>query len=128
MGEISFQQTHTKACRNTLTIRANASVAKAELCRYPIIICLMNLCLGFYWKTKIDERKLAHNALVSEIELHDMGKQSWTTTVEEICTTATNQSHTQGFMNIEKIVQSLQDNKEYRYQYQVYQQQAGKAT
>ena len=35
-----FEQTHTKACRNTLGIRANASgiAAKAELGRYPIII------------------------------------------------------------------------------------------
>ena len=38
-----------------------------------------------------------------------MGKQSWITTIEKICTTATNQSHSQGFMNIEKVVQSLQD-------------------
>ena len=57
----------------------------------------------------IDETKLTHNALVSEIELHGMGKQSWITTIEKFCATATNQSHTQGFMNIEKVVQSLQD-------------------
>ena len=107
----SFEQTHTKACRNTLGIRANASgiAAKAELGRYPIIIYLANQSLKFYSKTITDETKLAHNAPVSEIELHDMGKQSWITTIEKICTTATNQSHLQGFMNIEKVVQSLQD-------------------
>ena len=44
--------------------------------------------MKFYLKTITDETKLAHNA-----ELHDMGKQSWITTIEKICTTATNQSH-----------------------------------
>ena len=73
-----FEQTHTKACQNTLGMRATASgiAAKAELGRYHIIIYLVNQSLTFYSKTIMDETKVARNALVSEIELHDMEKQS----------------------------------------------------
>ena len=34
-----------------------------------------------YSKTIMNETMLAHNALVSETELHNMGKQSWITTM-----------------------------------------------
>ena len=91
----TFEQTHTKACRNALGIRANASgiATKAELGRYPLIINLVNQSLKFYSKTMMDERKLAYNALASEIELHNMGKHSWITTINKICNTATKQSN-----------------------------------
>ena len=107
-----FKQTHMKACRNALGIRANASgmAAKAELGRYPLIIYLVKQSLKFYSKTMTEERKLACNPLVSEIELHNMGKHSWITTINKICNTATKQSHTQGLTNIQKVVQSLKDN------------------
>ena len=55
----------------------------------------------------MDETKLAHNALVSEIELHDMGKTVMDNHyIENVCDTETNQSYSHGCMNIEKVVQS----------------------
>ena len=72
----AYERTHTKACRNALGIRANASgiAARAELgSGYPIFIYLAYKSLTFYARLLEDDSKLAYNALTSEIELHDMG-------------------------------------------------------
>ena len=113
----AFERAHTKACRNTLGIRANASgiAARAELGRYPIFVYLAHKSLTLYARLLEDESKLVYNALTSEIELHDMGEQSWITAIEKICNTTTQQPHQHGVTNIQTITQTLQD--KYKYQF-----------
>ena len=113
----AFERAHTKACRNTLGIRANASgiTARAELGRYPIFVYLTHKSLTFYARLLEDESKLTYNALTSEIELHDTGEQSWITAIEKICNTTTQQPHQHGVTNIQTITQTLQD--KYKYQF-----------
>ena len=113
----AYERTHTKACRNALGIRANASgiAARAELGRYPIFVYLAHKSLTLYARLLEDDSKLAYNALTSEIELHDMGEQSWITAVEKICNTTTQQPHQHGVTNIQTITQTLQD--KYKYQF-----------
>ena len=106
-----FEKLNTKTCRNILGIRPYSSgiAAKAELCRYPIILYLVNQALKFYTKIALNEDKLVYQAPQSELQLHRNSEHSWIKAMEYFTSKAGNASYPSSMANIPATIASIQD-------------------